>query len=118
MHSRTPISFAALAGFVALAFGSGSLASLDDLGDGSGISGVGMPSGHAANEPACRKYVENYNALDCMGDSKLDPDAICGSVGMTTTDMTGYYECMAEGYKCVDGLPNAEAATKCELPSM
>lgn len=116
MRSRTLISFSAMAGFVVLAFGSGDMSGLSDLGVTPSASSV---SGNAANEPACRAYIEAYNALDCLpAEAKLNADNTCGMVGMSSTDMTGYYECLAKGYSCNEqGFLDASGATECSLPS-
>jgi hypothetical protein len=117
MRSRTLLSFSALAGLVVLAFGSGDMSSMLDNAGSGGVGGMGGMTGHAANEPACRKYIEAFNALDCMG-TTMDADQVCGSVGMSPIDMTGYYECMAKGYACKDGLPDTTGAQACTMPSM
>ena len=117
MRSRTLISFSALAGFVVLAFGSGDMSSFttDDINIGGAGGAVG---GNAANEPACRAYIQAYNSLDCLPpEAKMDGEVTCGAAATSSVDMSEYFECLAKGYTCNEqGLLDASGAVDCTSP--
>ena len=123
MIKRTIVSSMALAGFVALAFGSAGggssdidwdeldaeLKALEDGGSGGG------------NAQACKDlYVAKYNGLDCLPASvQLKPDEICpDTLNISPIDMTSYYECMGNATVCKDGIMDASAIADCKMPTM
>lgn len=83
-----------------------------------GCAGMTGMSGNPANKTACEGYVKAYNDLTCMGDSKLNADQMCLNQELNPMDMASYWDCMAEGMKCDDAIPNMAAQASCTMPTL
>jgi hypothetical protein len=118
MLKRTFVSTAALAGFVFLAFGSAGGGSSDfDFDKEFGDLDVG--GGGGENVAACKRYVEKVNGLACMSSVQMNADDICpDALDISTLDMSGYYDCMADNSKCNGDIPDLGGISSCEMPSM
>ncbi len=59
----------------------------------------------AANVAACEAYFDDVAALDCVPAGTFDDQkAMCQSTyeGVTTCDISDYFDCVAATYSCVD----------------
>jgi hypothetical protein len=70
----------------------------------------------SANVAACNDYLDTLMALPCWDpiyDPMIDCQAIYG--GVTTCDISEYFDCIAATYSCADGTltVDAEAAQAC-----
>lgn len=83
-----------------------------------GCAGMTGMSSNPANRTACEGYVKAYNDLTCLGDVKMNADQMCLNQELSPLDMAGYWDCMAEGMKCNDGIPDMTAQSSCTMPSM
>ncbi len=69
------------------------------------------------NVGACKRYVEAMNGLECYP-AELDADQMCQpSLDMTPCDLATYYDCMATGAGCKDGIYDASKQADCGAPT-
>ena len=118
MLKRNLISFAALSGFVVLAFGSTPdvMEQIQEaVEDGGGTSSSGGGGG-SDSLSACREYWEHYNSLSCIpAAAKQDVDTNCpAELNNGYIDMSGYYRCMKENTTCDGNIPAINTAS-CQM---
>lgn len=73
----------------------------------------GMGGGGAANQAACKAWVEKQNALPCYKIAQMDVDQSCPEALDLAGDMVAYYECMADGVECNGDIPDAKGQMDC-----
>ncbi len=77
---------------------------------------VGIGGGAKDNVGACKDLYATLNGLDCIGDATLD-DSACDAYKDTTCDISEYFDCLAAGYVCINGVLDATEASKCAVPT-
>ena len=79
-------------------------------------SGVRLPiTGRWDNVEACRRYVDAYNALECVSDhDALSPGDNCPAVlDSFPCDLTEHYACMIPRTVCSDGRVDVSGHLEC-----
>ena len=75
-------------------------------------------AGGAANQAACKKWVETQNALPCMKTIQQDANQMCPEqLDMQPLDMTEYYGCMEKNAKCNGDIPDLAGQVSCKPPT-
>ena len=113
MFKKTLISTAALAGFVALAFGSAGGSGDFDFDDFE--LELDIPT-DSKNQDACKAYWTHYNSLSCAP-SQEDVDMVCpDALNLLTCDQSSYYECLQGAATCNGDIPDFSEMPNCENP--
>ena len=96
-----------------------SAAAVVTLALGLACSGLpGMSGGDAYdNVGACLRYVEAYNALDCIPEPLKPEDRCPESLAMSPCDLSDYFECMVDAAKCTEGSPDLGGQAACGTPT-
>lgn len=65
----------------------------------------------ADNVTACKMFVQAVNALDCIGDAKID-DSFCDAYADTSCQVADYFFCLIPTYVCKDGALDPDELQK------
>jgi len=66
------------------------------------------------NAVACRQYVDTYNHLDCVPESRRLGDDVCPEwLDRSGCDLTEYYSCLTQSAVCRDGVPQVASRAEC-----
>jgi hypothetical protein len=73
----------------------------------------------SANVSACNDYLSTLMGLSCW-DPIFDPMIDCQAIygGVTTCDISDYFDCIAATYTCVDGTISVDATAAAECASL